>query len=182
MESIWKTNGIHVEKVWNPCGKTMESIHHSMESIHQKYGIHPPFHGIHPPFHGFHPPFHGFHPPFHGIHLEFVQSIPPSMDSTWNNPGRVKYWCGAIITMHCWSLHSLPWLGWWSLSIHKWLWSFVCQCGYSLCCLCMGSCGCSCASVGTCHCGYSHCACLLPGVVYVLWMVVICGQLLSSLS
>ena len=69
--------GIHVEKVWNPDGKTMESIphsmesiHHSMESIHQKYGI---------------------HPPFHGIHLEFLQSTPHSMDSTWNNPGRVKY-------------------------------------------------------------------------------------------
>ena len=29
---------------------------------------------------------------FHGIHLEILQSIPPSMDSTWNNLGRVKYW------------------------------------------------------------------------------------------
>ena len=84
MESMWKTNGIHVEKdgihvetVWNPCGKTMESIH-------QKYGIHPPFHGIHPPF-------HGFHPPFHGIHLEFLQSTPHSMDSIWIILGRVKY-------------------------------------------------------------------------------------------
>ena len=84
MESMRKKYGIHVEKPWNPSGKPMESIHHSMESIHQKYGIHPPFHGIHPPF-------HGIHPPFHGIHLEFLQSIPPSMDSTWNNPGRVKY-------------------------------------------------------------------------------------------
>ena len=76
MESMWKKYGIHVEKPWNPSGKPMESIHHSMESIHQKYGI---------------------HPPFHGIHLEFLQSIPPSMDSTWNNPGRVKY-CLITIT------------------------------------------------------------------------------------
>ena len=78
MEKVWKRYGIHVEKPWNPSTipwnpstKSMESIPHSMESI---------------------PPFHGIHPPFHGIHLEFLQSIPPSMDSTWNNPGRVKYW------------------------------------------------------------------------------------------
>ena len=89
MESIWKTHGIqvekvwnkygiHVEKPWNPSGKPMESIHHSMESFPLSMESIPPFHGI--------------HPPFHGIHLEFLQSIPPSMDSTWNNPGRVKYW------------------------------------------------------------------------------------------
>ena len=78
MEKVWKRYGIHVEKPWNPSTipwnpstKSMESIPHSMESM---------------------PPFHGIHPPFHGIHLEFLQSIPPSMDSTWNNPGRVKYW------------------------------------------------------------------------------------------
>ena len=79
MESLWKVHGIHLEKVWNLSGKSMESIHHSMESIHQKYGIHPPFHGI--------------HPPFYGIHLEFLQSTPHSMDSIWINLGRVKY-CG----------------------------------------------------------------------------------------
>ena len=80
MESIpipWKKYGIHLEKMWNPSEKSMESIHHSMESIHQKYGIHPLFHGI--------------HPPFHGIHLEFLQSTPHSMDSIWLNLGRVKY-------------------------------------------------------------------------------------------
>ena len=89
MESIWKFHGIHLERPWNPSKKSMESIwksmesiNHSMESIHQNYGIHPPFHGI--------------HPPFHGIHLEFLQSIPPSMDSTWNNPGRVKYWLNEV--------------------------------------------------------------------------------------
>ena len=82
MEKVWKRYGIHVEKPWNPSTipwnpspHSMESIHHSMESI---------------------PPFHGIHPPFHGIHLEFLQSIPPSMDSTWNNPGRVKY-CRPLI-------------------------------------------------------------------------------------
>ena len=75
MEKVWNPYGKSMEKVWNPCGKTMESIPHSMESI---------------------PPFHGIHPPFHGIHLEFLQSIPPSMDSTWNNPGRVKYWDGGM--------------------------------------------------------------------------------------
>ena len=70
MESIWKKYGIHVEKPWNPSTipwnpstESMESIPHSMESI----------------------------PPFHGTHLEFLQSTPHSMDSTWNNPGRVKY-------------------------------------------------------------------------------------------
>ena len=78
MESMWKKYGIHVEKPWNPSPIPWNPSTKSMESIHQKYGIHPPFHGI--------------HPPFHGIHLEFLQSIPPSMDSTWNNPGRVKYW------------------------------------------------------------------------------------------
>ena len=77
MESLWKNHGIHVEKPWNPCEKTMESIHHSMESIHQKYGI----------------------------HLEFLQSIPPSMDSTWNNPGRVKYW-----NIHMIANHSKPFM------------------------------------------------------------------------
>ena len=67
MESIWKFHGINLENPWNPCGKSMEQVWNpcgkTMESI----------------------------PQFHGIHLEFLQSIPPSMDSTWNNPGRVKY-------------------------------------------------------------------------------------------
>ena len=63
-----------MEKVWNPAGK-------GMESIWKKYGK-----GMESMWKN-----HGIHPPFHGIHLEFLQSIPPSMDSTWNNPGRVKY-------------------------------------------------------------------------------------------
>ena len=72
MEKVWKRYGIHVEKPWNPSTKSMESIPHSMESI----------------------------PPFHGIHLEFLQSIPPSMDSTWNNPGRVKYCANWASVLH----------------------------------------------------------------------------------
>ena len=65
MESIWKS----MESIWKKYGK-------GMESIHQKYGIHPPFHGIHPPI--------PWNPPG-------VSAVHPSMDSTWNNLGRVKY-------------------------------------------------------------------------------------------
>ena len=53
-----------VEKVWSPCGKSMESMWKN----------------------------HGIHPQFHRIHLEFWQSTPPSLVFTWNNLGRVKYW------------------------------------------------------------------------------------------
>ena len=52
-----------VEKVWIPCGKSMDSMWKN----------------------------HGIHPPFHRIHLEFQKSTPPSMGFTWNNLGRVKY-------------------------------------------------------------------------------------------
>ncbi|EDR00207.1 uncharacterized protein LACBIDRAFT_334328 [Laccaria bicolor S238N-H82] len=62
--------GFHLKKVWNPCEKVWNPSPipwnpspKVMESI----------------------------PPFHGIHLEFLQSTPHSMDSTWNNLGRVKY-------------------------------------------------------------------------------------------
>ena len=85
MESLWKVHGIHLEKVWNLSGKSMESIHHSMESIHQKYGIHPPFHGIYPPKVWnpstipwnpspilWNPPgISAVHPPFHGFHMDY---------------------------------------------------------------------------------------------------------------
>ena len=110
MESIWKRYGIHLEKVWNPSGK-------GMESIHQKYGIHPPFHGIHPPKVWnpspipWNPSPIPWNPSPHS--MEFLQSIPPSMDSTWNNPGRVKY-CSTPV--------------WKSLSVYFllfWCWYFL---------------------------------------------------------
>ena len=47
-----------------PYGNSMESIWKRMESIWKT----------------------------HGIHLKCLQSTPHSMDSIWNNPGRVDYW------------------------------------------------------------------------------------------
>ena len=59
-----------------------------MESIWKVHGMIWKFHGIHQPF-------HGIHQPVHGIHLESPwnpsASTLHSMDSIWNNMGRVKY-------------------------------------------------------------------------------------------
>ena len=98
--SIWNVHGIHPPKVWNPSGKSMESIRKVMESMWKVmesmwkvHGIHQESHGIHVekvwnPYgktmesiphsmesihqkYGIHPSFHGIHPPFHGIHPPF---------------------------------------------------------------------------------------------------------------
>ena len=63
-----------MEIVWNPSKK-------NMESIWKRYGIH--LEKV------WNPSPIPWNPSPHS--MEFLQSIPPSMDSTWNNPGRVKY-------------------------------------------------------------------------------------------
>ena len=47
---------------------------------------------------------YGVHPPFHGFHLEFLESTPPSMDSIWIIPGRVKY---RLHGLTLWSKHHI---------------------------------------------------------------------------
>jgi len=74
MESIWKFHGM----VWNPSASPWNPSGKSMESIWKVHGIHHPFHGIHQPVHLESP----WNPSASTLH---------SMDSIWNNPGRVKY-------------------------------------------------------------------------------------------